>query len=103
MPAHTCTAITRAIAHWGSPKKAELLPNSASTLAAGPPEGLKINPKISPITVTPRMVGMKTMARTKLRPRSFMFSSTAISSANPFCSSVTAIAKMKVFLSALTL
>ena len=46
MPAQTDTAITRAMARWGSPKNAEDAPNDFHRLAAGPPLGLKISEKI---------------------------------------------------------
>src|SRR3954454_19846208 len=97
MPDQTWTAITSVMARWGSPKNADDAPSDFQTLAAGPPLGLKINEKISPTTVTPRIVGMNTTARAKLRPRSRWLSSTAMSRARTFWNSVTAIANTKVF------
>src|SRR5450756_2841682 len=75
MPLQTCTKMTRVIASFGSPKKADEVPNAAHTRAAGPADGLKISEKIRPITVTPRIVGRNTTARATLRPRSRWLSS----------------------------
>ena len=102
-PDQTEIPMTSGMARPGSPKNAEDAPNQPHTLAAGPPEGLKIRLKTSPMIVTPRIVGRKTTARAKFLPRNRWLSSTAMNKAMTFCNRVTETANTSVFFSALRL
>ena len=66
----------------------------------GPLSGLNITYQVRPLTVAPSTTGRKTSERTAIWPRSLEFSSQAISTARPFCTTVTSSEKIAVTWSA---
>ena len=79
------------------PSRLARMPNSSfSASVTGPPIGLNITYQVRPLTVAPSTTGRKTIERTAISPRSFAFSSQAISTARPFWTIVTVSEKIAV-------